>query len=119
MPQWLSHSFQSWHDGKLFVERLTSVSHDALHIVAGTCAWLALAIILRRPLTAWLPIVGVLVLAVINEVVDLWVEIWPEPALQAGEAGKDVLATLFVPVLLVLAFRLVPALTTIPRKRSR
>ena len=111
MPQWLSESLQSWHESKLFVERLTTISHDALHVIAGTVMWLLLALILRRPVTSWLPLVGTFLVVLVNELVDLWVEIWPERAMQAGEAGKDLMTTIAVPLLLLLAFRALPGLT--------
>lgn len=116
MPQWLADGFQSWHDGKLFVERLTSVSHDALHVIAGTGVWLALALVLRRPVTAWLPLLGTIAVVLVNEVVDVWVEIWPQPGMQAGEAAKDVLTTVALPLVLLVAFRALPQLTA-SRKR--
>ena len=120
MPQWLTSTFQSWHESKLFLERLTAVSHDSLHIIAGTCAWLLIAIIMRRPVTSWLPLLGTFVVAVINEMVDLWVEIWPEPGMQAGEAAKDLMTTIAVPLLLLLAFRAAPRLTaTRPSAKRR
>lgn len=116
MPHWLADGFQSWHDSKLFLERLTSVSHDALHVITGTCLWLLLALILRRPVTSWLPLLGLLVTVLFNELVDVWVEIWPEPSMQAGEAAKDVVTTIALPLLLLLAFRAAPGLTASPNK---
>jgi hypothetical protein len=116
MPSWLSEAFQSWHEAKLFVERLTAISHDALHILAGTAIWLAFALVLRRPVTSWLPLGATLIVVLLNEAVDLWVEIWPERAMQAGEASKDILTTVAVPALLCLALRNVPRLTG-PGKR--
>lgn len=119
MPPWLFEGFQSWHETKLFLERLTSVSHDALHVVAGTIIWLLLAILLRRPITSWLPLFGTVVVSVVNEVVDLWVEIWPERAMQAGEAGKDLTTTILIPLLLFVAVRIMPRLIAPPSGRGR
>ena len=119
MPQWLAEGFQSWHDSKLFVERLTSVSHDALHVVAGTCVWLILALMLRRPVTSWLPLFGTVAVVVVNELVDLWVEIWPQPSMQGGEAAKDLLTTVAIPLLLFAAFRALPQLTVARANASR
>lgn len=110
LPAWLFEGFQSWHETKVFLERLTSVSHDALHIVAGMLVWLLLALVLRRPITSWIPLIGTAVVIVINELVDLWVEIWPERAMQAGEAGKDILTTILVPMLFFVALRTMPRL---------
>ena len=111
MPQWLSDSFQSWHESKLFVERLTTISHDALHVIAGTFVWLLIALVLRRPVTSWLPLLGIFLVILLNELVDLWVEIWPERGMQAGEAGKDLVTTLALPLVLMSAFRVLPQLT--------
>ena len=111
MPHWLADGFQSWHDSKLFVERLTSVSHDALHVIAGTCVWLLLALFLRRPVTSWLPLGGTVAVALVNELVDVWVELWPQATMQAGEAAKDLMTTIAIPTLLLVAFRSLPGLT--------
>ena len=111
MPQWLAEGFQSWHDSKLFIERLTSVSNDALHVIAGTCVWLILALILRRPVTSWLPLAGTVAVLLVNELVDVWVEIWPQPGMQAGEAAKDLVTTVALPLVLFVAFRALPGLT--------
>ena len=119
MPQWLSGGFQSWHESKLFVERLTSISHDALHVIAGTAVWLLFALIFRRPVTSWLPLAGTFIVLLVNELVDLWVEIWPEPGMQAGEAGKDLMTTMAIPLLLFAVFRALPRLTAPRRGRRR
>ena len=108
MPPWLFEGFQSWHETKIFLERLTSVSHDALHIIAGTLVWLVLALVLRRPISSWIPLVGLSVVIVINELVDLWVEIWPERGMQAGEAGKDFMTTILIPAMLFVTLRTMP-----------
>ena len=73
--------------------------------------WLLLALILRRPVTSWLPLLGAFAVVLVNELVDLWVEVWPERGMQAGEAGKDLLTTMAVPLMLLLAFRSFPGLT--------
>ena len=119
MPEWLTAILESWHEGKLFVERLTTISHDALHILAGTCLWLFLALLLRRPVTSWVPLAGTLAIVLVNELVDLWVEIWPVRAMQAGEGAKDVLTTIAIPLLLMLAFRLAPQLAASRRSKRR
>ena len=113
MPQWLAEGFQSWHDSKLFIERLTSVSHDALHVIAGTCVWLLLAITFRQPVTSWRPLGGTFAVLLVNELVDVWAEIWPQPSMQAGEAAKDLVTTVSVPLILFVAFRSIPRLTAL------
>jgi diacylglycerol kinase len=105
---WLGQGFQSWHDLKTFFERSTAINHDTLHLLAGTLIWLCCAIILRRSLKSWLPLIVVLVIIMINESVDLWVEIWPEKARQFGEGAKDLLMTMSVPAALFVVLRLFP-----------
>ena len=68
---------------------------------------------------SWLPLLGTLAIGIVNEVVDLWVEIWPERAMQAGEAGKDILTTVAIPALLCVAFRIAPRLTGQRPERRR
>jgi hypothetical protein len=99
-----------WHEAKLFVEHLTTICHDTLHLVAGLLIWLASAIVFKRPLSAWLPLFIVLALAMVNEAVDLWVELWPSPGMQLGEGTKDVAMTIAVPLSLFLALRFHPRL---------
>ena len=99
-----------WHEGKLYVEQSVAVSNDALHVLVGVVVWLGLAVVLRRPLSSWLPWAGVAVLLLWNEVVDLFVEQWPDAAQQYGEGAKDLLLTLLVPTLIMLAVRYRPQL---------
>ena len=100
----------AWHEGKLYVEHSVAVSNDALHVLVGVVVWLGLAVVLRRPLSSWLPWAGVAVLLLWNEVVDLFVEQWPDAAQQYGEGAKDLLLTLLVPTLIMLAVRCRPQL---------
>jgi hypothetical protein len=100
----------AWHEGKLYVEHSVAVSNDALHIIIGVLFWLGLAIVLRRTLSSLLPWAGVAIVLIWNEIVDLCVEQWPDPAQQYGEGAKDVLLTLLVPTLIMLAVRYRPQL---------
>ena len=106
----LRGSAASWHEGKLFVEHLVAICHDTLHLIAGVAIWLTLAAISRRPLSSWLPLLGTALIATLNEAVDLWVELWPSLGHQLGEGARDILATVAVPALFVLAVRLRPSL---------
>ena len=100
----------SWHQGKVFIEHSLRIEHGTLHVIVGLLLWLIFALLLRRPLTAWLPWLLVFAVIVWNETVDLWFEIWPDPARQYGEGLKDILLTMFVPTLLMLAARYRPDL---------
>lgn len=99
-----------WHQAKLNVEQALDISHDALHVLVGVVAWLAIALILRRPVSSWMPWLCVAVLTAFNEAVDLWTEQWPDPGLQYREGVKDFALTLFLPGLLMLAVRYLPGL---------
>ena len=48
-------AMNSWHQGKLFIEHSVSFSHDALHMLVGVLLWLAIALLLRRPITSSTP----------------------------------------------------------------
>jgi len=113
LDQYLSPFWQSasrWHETKVFVERLTAISHDTLHLFAGLLIWLAAALVLRRGLVSWLPLLVVLACALLNEAVDLWVELWPSPGMQLGEGTKDVVTTMAVPMVLFSSLRIFPKL---------
>jgi len=109
----------SWYQGKLFIEHSLSVGHDALHVIVGALLWVALGLLLRRPLTAWRPLLWLLAAALWNETVDLWVERWPDPGMQYGEGAKDVLLTMAVPAILMWVARFRPELFRATVRKSR
>ena len=106
----ISTVFADWYSAKIFVERSVAVSTDSLHVLAGMALQLFVAILARRPLTSWLPWCCVLVALLFNEAVDLWAERWPSLAMQLGEGAKDVLLTMLLPTLLMVALRRLPRL---------
>jgi hypothetical protein len=99
-----------WYQFKLLVEHASGISMDALHILAGVGLQLVFAILFRLSLKSWRPWLFVLFLLLANEAGDLWVEQWPEPAMQYGEGLKDFLLTMIVPTLLLLGARSLPFL---------
>jgi hypothetical protein len=103
-------AMESWHQGKLFIEHSLSFSHDSIHILAGVLIWLAAGLLVRRPLSSWSPWLCVLALILWNETVDLTLEVWPDAGWQYGESFKDLLLTMSVPTLLMVATRLRPDL---------
>jgi hypothetical protein len=105
-----------WHQGKLFLEHAFSIDHDALHILVGVFAWMAIALVLRRPITSWLPFLWLLALIMWNETVDLWVEQWPDAGMQYGEGAKDLLLTIMIPAVLMISARVRPSLFLGPRR---
>ena len=99
-----------WYQIKLLLEHATGVSMDALHVLVGVIAQLLFAALFRLPLRSWGPWLFVLALLLLNEVGDLWVEQWPEPAMQYGEGIKDVALTMLLPTILMLGARFRPAI---------
>ena len=99
-----------WYQVKLLLEHATGVSMDALHVMAGVLAQLLFAALFRIPLRSWRPWLFVLALLLLNEAGDLWVEQWPQPAMQYGEGLKDILLTMLLPTALILCARVRPVI---------
>ena len=99
-----------WYQVKLFAQHASGMSMDALHVIAGVVLLFAVALLLRASVARRLPLLVVLLFALINEASDFRVEIWPQMAMQAGEAAKDVILTMIVPVLIFLVARYRPKL---------
>jgi hypothetical protein len=95
----------SWHQAKLLVEHALDISHDALHVLVGILAWLLVALIVRRPISSWVPWLCLAGLTALNEIFDVWTEQWPDPGMQIGEGAKDLGLTMLMPSLLLLAAR--------------
>lgn len=111
-------AMETWHQGKLFVEHSLTISHDSLHILVGVLFWIVIGLTVRRPLYTWRPWLWLLAATLWNEAVDLWVEKWPDQGQQYGEGAKDLLLTMAVPTLILLAARLRPDLFRLsPRGR--
>ena len=97
-----------WYQFKLLVEHASGVSMDALHILVGLGLQLSFAILFRVSLKSWRPWFFVFLLLIANEAGDLWVEQWPEPAMQYGEGLKDVVLTMLMPTVLMMLSRFRP-----------
>ena len=104
------HLMLGWYEAKMFLEHASAITSDALHVLIGVGLWVVAAVVLRRRLTDWLPWLVVLAAIVFNETVDLWMEQWPDRAMQYGESAKDLLITLLLPTLLMVAARERPGL---------
>lgn len=103
----------------MFIEHASVVSSDALHVLVGTLIWIAAAIILRKDLSTLIPWTLVLGLTLFNEVVDLWIERWPDLAMQYGESAKDILLTMALPTVLLVLVRTQPGLFGAFRRARR
>lgn len=62
-----------------------------------------------RSIGPWLM---VLALELANEWSDLYIEVWPQHAMQWGESAKDVLLAMALPTLLLIVARYRPRLLT-------
>lgn len=91
-----------WSDSKNALEAVSPVGNQLLHLAVGLAIWLLSArVVQRRPLlTAWLATAAA---ALLNEVVDLAVERWPNLADQLAEGASDLAWTLALPTLLTIA----------------
>jgi hypothetical protein len=117
--QVLGAGMRAWYEAKMFIEHAIFFSSDALHVLVGTVAWVVIALVWRRPLTDWRPWFALLVLLVLNEAVDLWVERWPDLAMQYGESAKDLLLTMALPTLVMILARSQPWLFSRSARRGK
>ncbi|MBH9538468.1 hypothetical protein [Novosphingopyxis sp. YJ-S2-01] len=95
---------------KMLFEHMLGFSSDALHVLVGVALQLFVAWVSRRSLAHTLPWLTVVMLELLNEGNDLLTEIWPDPAMQAGEGLKDLLLTIALPTLLLVIARKRPSL---------
>ena len=115
----IGDGMMAWYKAKMFIEHAIFFSSDALHVLVGMVAWLALAMLWRRPLSDWRPWSALLVLLILNEAVDLWVERWPDLAMQYGESAKDLLLTMALPTLVMVLARSQPRLFSRSARRGK
>ena len=106
---WAS-SIEVYIDAKTFFATSLAVERDTLHVLGGVAIFLLVAAIVRRPVTHWFPLSVVLAVSIVNEVVDLNSETWPEIARQYGESLKDLVLTMALPGLIATVARLRPQL---------
>jgi hypothetical protein len=116
----ITRAMGSWHEGKLFIEHAIAISHDSLHVIVGVLVWMLAGFLTRRPLSSIHPWLWLLAIIGWNETVDLWVEQWPDPGMQYGESAKDLILTMFLPTVLMLAIRFRPGMfARFPGRRRR
>lgn len=110
LTQQLSAWGLDWADLKVFAAHASGISHDAMHVIAGVLAQLALVALFRTSLARVWPWAIVLVAELANEWNDFHVERWPEAGMQWGEMAKDVSLTMLLPTVLLILARWRPAL---------
>lgn len=94
--------------GKRFLETASGIDRDALHILVGIPLQLAFAAISGRSLRNWSPLLFIVSVALANETFDYLAQPWPDSAQQFGEAAKDLVLTIALPITLFAAARLRP-----------
>ena len=104
-----------WYQFKLFLERASGVSMDALHMLAGFTIFLVAAPIVRKTLASGWPLLILFLLEMANEAYDLRVERWPDLGMQLGEAAKHILLTMPLPALITAIARWAPGLIRSPK----
>lgn len=63
----------AFQDSKIWLIDALGLSRDALHIFVGLIVFLGVALILRRPLGSWLPLLAAIAAALIGEAWD-WID---------------------------------------------
>jgi hypothetical protein len=96
------------------LQHATGFSMDELHVLIGLGLQLLFARILGSRVSAWRPWLIVFGIELANEVNDLFVERWPQPAMQFGEGLKDILSTMMLPTLLLFTARMAPGVFCSP-----
>jgi hypothetical protein len=99
-----------WATTKRFVEHSIAFSSDSLHVLGSVIVLLGAAILLRKPLSSIGPWLVVLALTCLNEFIDLRFPQWPDPAMNWGESTKDLILSMALPTLILVAARLFPRL---------
>jgi hypothetical protein len=94
-----------WYQIKLLIEHASGISMDALHILVGFVLFVLAARLLKTSVASPRPWLVLLMLELLNEAYDLYVEIWPNLATQLGEGIKDILLTMILPTLLAILVR--------------
>lgn len=99
-----------WTAWKRDLVGITDLDRDALHIYIGVGIQIAAAMLARRKLGDWLPWLVVLIVACLGEVADVNADWWPSPVMQIGKSVHDLVNTMIMPSLLMIASRRWPTL---------
>ncbi len=108
-----------WFIHKTAFERSLMFGDDALHPIVGVLILLVLATLTRRSLASWLPWLVLLALELLNEWADLAGEYWPTRDQQWAESVKDVILTMLLPTVLLIASRIRPTVLAAPTERDK
>jgi len=103
-----------WVEFKEYLSQVTDLDQDSLHVYAALLIQLGAAALLRRPVAHPAPWLAVLAVLTVNEAIDLGaggrgIEPW-----QILGGLRDLLNTMALPTVLLLAARYTPGLLTGP-----
>ena len=90
---------------KLAIIAASQLSRDALHVYVGLGTFLAAAMLFRRSIRSFLPLLAVLVVALLVEAVDLRDDLVTRGHMRWLASTHDLLNTLFWPTVLLLLAR--------------
>jgi hypothetical protein len=90
---------------KLIILSVVGLSKDALHVYVGLAVFLAAALVLRKPLHAFLPWFAVCLAAIAGEALDAFDDLRSLGHWRVGASVHDILNTLFWPTVLSLLSR--------------
>lgn len=94
-----------WLTFKTWIQAVTGLERDALHIYAAVSVQVVTAVLLRKPLSDWAPVSIVAALELLNEANDLHQEHWPDRMLQVGASLHDIVNTMIMPVVILMLMR--------------
>lgn len=90
---------------KTQLSEFLGISKDALHIHIGLIIFLVASLVLRRPLSSWIPWLSLLAFEVVNEFMDAFHMHGGPSRMEIAGSLKDILNTMFWPTMMLLVLR--------------
>lgn len=87
------------------IVQFASLSKDALHVYVGLAVFLLGAALARKGLRSVVPLIAVLAIALLGELLDVRDELRRHGRILAGESLRDIVNTVFWPLVLWLLAR--------------
>lgn len=102
----------NWIGLKAELVGLIGLDRDALHVYAAVAFQLVVAGVTRRSLASFAPWLAVAGVELVNESADYFLEVWPDRALQQAGGLHDLVNTMLMPTVLLIASRYAPHVLT-------
>lgn len=93
-----------WH-AKIMIVDVTGLDRDALHIYVGFTVYIVCCLLTGWKARDWKPWLVVLAAGIAGEALDLWISVAYDKPVMIREGLKDVLNTVLVPTVILLAAR--------------